>query len=261
SGSFDRTLKVWDASTRENTLTLRGHEAYVYSVAFSPDGTRIVSGSEDKTLRIWETKSPPLGVPAARRAVESARGVVTSLYGELVWPDAVMVRLRTDESLTEPVRRAALRMAKNYPLGGYAWELNAESWPVVVSPDEAPDRYRAALKQAQVACQLSPNDGNYLNTLGVAQYRVGEYAAALETLTRSDELNSKRTEGTIPADVAFLAMSLHRLGREQEATAALVRLRELMQKKRWATDEESDGFLQEAESLIMGASPSPAKEE
>ncbi|KAE9383194.1 hypothetical protein BT96DRAFT_1009531 [Gymnopus androsaceus JB14] len=32
---------------------LQGHDNWVNSVAFSPDGTRIVSGSDDKTLRIW----------------------------------------------------------------------------------------------------------------------------------------------------------------------------------------------------------------
>ena len=36
-------LKVWDAATGEETLTLKGHTASVDSVAFSPDGRRIVS--------------------------------------------------------------------------------------------------------------------------------------------------------------------------------------------------------------------------
>ena len=43
------------------------HSDYVMSVACSPDGTKIVSGSEDKTIKVWDSgalralKSPLLG--------------------------------------------------------------------------------------------------------------------------------------------------------------------------------------------------------
>jgi hypothetical protein len=37
-------------------LTLAGHENYVQSAAFSPDGTRIVTASGDKTARIWDVR-------------------------------------------------------------------------------------------------------------------------------------------------------------------------------------------------------------
>ena len=53
-GSHDKTLKVWDAETVAETLTLRGHSDAVSSVPFSPNGRRIVSGSWDHTLRVWQ---------------------------------------------------------------------------------------------------------------------------------------------------------------------------------------------------------------
>jgi len=35
-------------------LTLHGHEADILSVAFNPDGKRIVSGGYDKTIKVWD---------------------------------------------------------------------------------------------------------------------------------------------------------------------------------------------------------------
>ena len=57
SGGQDDTVKVWDAATGAEVMTLRGHKGQVVTAAFSPDGHRIVSGSRDQTLKIWDTKS------------------------------------------------------------------------------------------------------------------------------------------------------------------------------------------------------------
>ena len=37
--------------------TLTGHMSWVRSVAFSPDGSRIVSGSQDCRVKIWDTET------------------------------------------------------------------------------------------------------------------------------------------------------------------------------------------------------------
>ena len=34
------------------------HSGDIYSVAFSPDGTKIVSGSYDKTIKVWDSGAP-----------------------------------------------------------------------------------------------------------------------------------------------------------------------------------------------------------
>ena len=41
----DRTIKLWDLATNKERLTLRGHADPLRSVAFSPDGSLLVSGA------------------------------------------------------------------------------------------------------------------------------------------------------------------------------------------------------------------------
>jgi WD40 repeat protein/transcriptional regulator with XRE-family HTH domain len=48
---------IWDAATGEMLLTLPRHNAYFDSVAFSPDGTHIVTTSDDGALRIWDVNN------------------------------------------------------------------------------------------------------------------------------------------------------------------------------------------------------------
>jgi WD40 repeat protein len=51
---MDKTLKVWEAATGKERVTLTGHTGSVHACAISPDSSFIVSASADNTLKIWD---------------------------------------------------------------------------------------------------------------------------------------------------------------------------------------------------------------
>jgi WD40 repeat protein len=49
-----RTVLLWDVTSRTRRATLRGHKGVVWSVAFSPDGALVLSGSKDGLVCLWD---------------------------------------------------------------------------------------------------------------------------------------------------------------------------------------------------------------
>jgi WD40 repeat protein/tRNA A-37 threonylcarbamoyl transferase component Bud32 len=50
----DRVVRVIAVATGKRTAFLKGHKAKVVSAAFSPDGTRILTASQDGSARLWD---------------------------------------------------------------------------------------------------------------------------------------------------------------------------------------------------------------
>jgi hypothetical protein len=227
-------------------LSLKGHTGNVTLVLFSPDGQRLVSATRDKTVRVWEASPVPAIVWRKRALVDQ----VNHLFTELGLPEEVLVHLCKDATLDEIDRTFALGVSQSRhseePISVYEAAMK-----IVTKRDAGKDSYARALRLAEGAIRLDSSNSFFLTTLGMAQYRVGQYPEALATLTKSEKLKATNG-GSLPADLAFLAMTQHRLGKKDEAKTTLGRLRSVMKHPRLAEHEESLGFLREAEELIEG---------
>jgi len=73
SGSFDRTIKLWDVSSGKEIGALPGHDGEVFSIAWSPDGRTLASGGNDSMVKLWSVSER-----RALRKIET-RGSVSSV--------------------------------------------------------------------------------------------------------------------------------------------------------------------------------------
>jgi hypothetical protein len=296
SASDDASVILWDPVTGQVVLNLRGHSAAVSALAFRPDGLQLASASSDQSVKLWDAAplspearamreartaveflfakplttaqalaairdDPSLSDPVSRQALALARSyarrlvrqeaerVVHALYNGAMFRDEVLERLRGDPSLSEPLRKEAISLAESMPEDPFC--LNGASWGVVRYREGTPQAIRRAVRASQAACRILANSGSALNTLGVAQYRAGDYEHCIATLTRSAQYNTERIGYPDPADLAFLALSHFRLGHTRQALEFLRRLRETMKLPGPAQDQESKDFLREAESLEL----------
>jgi eukaryotic-like serine/threonine-protein kinase len=55
TGSFDSTVKLWDAATFHELETFKGHTGQIRALVFSPDGNTLASGGSDSRIELWDT--------------------------------------------------------------------------------------------------------------------------------------------------------------------------------------------------------------
>lgn len=82
-GGGDNKVNIWDAQTRRQLVSYKGHNSSVHTLAWSPDSRQIVSGGADDAVHIWDAAT---GRNAATYFKHSAAvtGVVWSSNGQRI---------------------------------------------------------------------------------------------------------------------------------------------------------------------------------
>jgi len=119
---------------------------------------------------------------------------------------ALQLRGKMEEAIAE--HRTALRLRLDYDAAH-----NSLAWTLAIRPDPGRREHAEALEHARKAVALNPKDGNFYNTLALAEYRAGHWA---ESRTASEQ-SIKMTKGVDASNWFFLAMASWQQGEKNQA--------------------------------------------
>ena len=245
------TLRLWDPRSGQEVLALNKDPETIYRIHFSPDGQRLLLLGKNERWRVFD--AAPLSPD--RLYGRAVPAYVDKLVKSLHLKSRVVERIKSDPRVDEAFRSMAL--AETTGMLGDATILNFGAWAVIKQPGLDIAEYTRALEDAEAGHRLEPDDSNMLNTLGAAQYRAGHYADAFETLLRAESLHCKETGAAAVEDLAYLAMTCHRLGKTDMGNGYLEKLRAGMKAPEHSVDEENQELLREVEMVLKTNRGSP----
>jgi WD40 repeat protein len=112
-GTEDNTARIWEASTGTQQLVIPGHTRQIFTLDWSPNGSRIVTASSDGTTRIWDASSGAellsLSTPVQYFIyVKWSRDGIHLVTGGLQLPPAVWRVWQSKEELIEYARQCCV---------------------------------------------------------------------------------------------------------------------------------------------------------
>jgi WD40 repeat protein len=149
SSSIDGVVAVWDLESGSLVRRLAEHQGWLSSLAVSPDGRRLVSGSHDHTVAIWDLESG-----TCLRLLRGHQGAVSAVA---VSPDGRRVASGSyDETVVvwdlDSGRRLA-SLSLDGVICSVAWHRDGQS---LVTGDSSGNLHLLEYRQACVELQCTP---------------------------------------------------------------------------------------------------------
>ena len=204
---------------------------------------------------------------ASRLAVESSRDLPEKWdesQRAVAWLERCVDLAAKDDKLSSADRKTAIEEYSKKSAAivtgccqrGVANPQSADelAWKLATRPESALRSPSLALELATQAVGLTPKNADFWKTLGVAQYRAGNWQAAETTLHKSMQLRS----GGDSFSGFFLGMASWQLGHKAEARKWFENAVDWMDKNK-PHDEALKRFRAEAEELLGAADTSAPK--
>ena len=204
-------INVLNATDRESGFCLAGHTGVVFSVAWRPEGNRLVSAAEDHTIKIWDTVARQEVMTMYGHTAAGSSALAWSPNGRClaapngkdvkIWDASIGYKLAASEYRFDYARRLQAqgrrdearviyeRLAADHPdvpeyqfragdaLSGQAWDVNHEG-----KLEEARKLYERAIAHSRTALKGDPDDLRYLVQLACDLASLGEVLKAMERL-------------------------------------------------------------------------------
>jgi serine/threonine protein kinase len=151
SASYDKTVRVWDASNGNTLFICRGHTEHVNALAWSPNGKYLASASDDSTVHIWD--------PTAGTLLAVYRGHTTPVTTISWSPDSLYLASGDKGKLVQ-----IWRIAAHTPLSTqyiHSEQISMVSW----SPDGKRLASASYDKTVQIGDPLKTQRNSFLMSL------------------------------------------------------------------------------------------------
>jgi hypothetical protein len=232
-------LRLWDTTGGREVFSLSRDDGSVGGLGMSPDGRQILashrSGS-DARMMVWDSSPLPAAIEAGGLVAQLAVGKLTR--------SELRAAVAAEPDVPADVRALALAQADAWPEDRV--DLLSVAQSIGGEPGRPAAELRRALRYAEAAIVLLPDEEEGLYTRGLARLRLGQLATA------RDDLEGSARAGDHPTSWGLLALAEIRLGHRATAEAAFSAMSRRADRDALAPERAIPADLRrEAERLIL----------